>query len=346
MTVVEVITGARAHFTLIDMNGQTSRRVDGGVGLMLEEPRIRIRVRLARYPSIRWCTNVQLSPDDRRELDSSVSTIMSSIKDIFGLSPTALDILECPPVHSGFGAKTQLLLSTAAAAFACHGLEIEDLALARAIRRGGTSGIGVHGFLHGGLIVDGGHTIEDKTAAESHAYRPSSFSERAGVPPLIARYDFPTWPVLIVRPLGRRIHGKREAELFTEVCPVPISEVQALCHVILMKMLPAVLERNLVAFGESLWEIQERRWKAFEIEAQAPSIRRLLTRMREELDLDGAAMSSWGTAIICIDERLLAENSAAFIDTVRQLVVDEAGDGGVFLTRGRNSPAEIQRIIG
>jgi predicted sugar kinase len=108
-----------------------------------------------------------------------------------------------------------------------------------------------------------------------------------------------------------------------------------------MQILPAVVEADLAAFGAGLWEIQDRRWKAFEIAAQVPAVGRIMSRLKDEVKVAGAGMSSWGTSIMCVDERLANSNREALLESIRQIAVEEAGSAELLLSEALNDPAEI-----
>ena len=112
--------------------------------------------------------------------------------------------------------------------------------LARLTGRGRRSGIGLHGFHHGGLIVDGGRRTE------------------ADIPPLLARLPFPEdWSILIVQPPGQRgLHGPDESRAFANLPPIAQDVTDSLCRLVLLEILPAVIERDLAAFGAALGELQ------------------------------------------------------------------------------------------
>ena len=113
--------------------------------------------------------------------------------------------------------------------------------------RGRRSGIGLHGFLHGGLIVDGGRRDE------------------AHPPPLVARMRFPEeWSVLTVQPPGPRgRHGAEEIQAFSALPALPDRITERLCRLVLLGILPAVVEKDLASFGASLSELQEHVGRAF-----------------------------------------------------------------------------------
>ena len=119
--------------------------------------------------------------------------------------------------------------------------------LAGLSERGRRSGVGLHGFLHGGLLVDGGH----RAATD--------------IPPLVARMDFPPdWSILIIQPPGPKgRHGHDEIAAFAELPPFPERVTERLCRLVLLDILSAVAERDLTAFGAALSELQHHVGTAF-----------------------------------------------------------------------------------
>ena len=100
-----------------------------------------------------------------------------------------------PPEHVGLGLGTQIGLGVARLACELAGWPDPSVAdLAALSGRGLRSGIGLHGFGLGGLIVDGGRR------------GPS------GIPPLLARLEFPReWSILVVIPPEvSGLHGPEE----------------------------------------------------------------------------------------------------------------------------------------
>lgn len=340
MSGIEVIAGSRIHFTLIDMNGSASGRVDGGVGLMLSEPRIRVAGFPATRSSVVWLESAAQVVSE--ELHSTAESALQEMRRRYPIGERRIEIYESPGLHLGLGTKTQIRLAVATAALhaepsSVQRVDVRDLGAL--LRRGGTSGIGTHGFAVGGFLVDGGHTTALKGSLD--VYRPSSASIGVSVPPLLAQHPFPDWPLLLAVPNGKHIHGSEEERLFREVCPISMEDIRSLCHVILMQMLPAIVERNLSAFGAAMWAIQRHRWKSFETSSQASGVQRLINRFDKELGLAGVCMSSWGTALLCVDERLLGDHADMLEREIRQLVQAEAGGGWVMRTKALNAGASV-----
>ena len=101
-----------------------------------------------------------------------------------------------------------------------YGLGKSVRELAFAVKRGGTSGIGVTAFEKGGFIVDGGHRFKDKGA-----FMPSAAS-RVPPGPVLFREDFPDWDIVIAVPNEKGMHDQEEIDVFKKFCPLPIEEVR------------------------------------------------------------------------------------------------------------------------
>ena len=141
---------SRLHLGLIDLNGSL-RRVDGGIGISINEPGVLLEARPGEELKIRC---------DREDSDAIVRSvaerIISGAEFPYGASIT---VRQSPKKHVGLGSGTTLALATACALFALHGMRLPAEELAAITGRGGTSGIGTAAFKCGGFIVDGGHSL-------------------------------------------------------------------------------------------------------------------------------------------------------------------------------------------
>lgn len=322
------------HVTLLDMHGAYSGRVDGGVGFPLTGPRVSLSLKKRLDDSLL----VQFSEEgkDGAEFRPQLIDCLKRLQQEKKLGGVTLTFLEAMPLHAGFGAKTQTLLAATCGYSQLYDLQLEPQELARHVKRGGTSGIGVASFFQGGLIIDAGHRFSDK----GNSFKPSSFSHQISPPPLVGRYKMPEWPVLIALPGNRKqIHGELEQALFQEVCPVPLADVQSCAHIILCMMIPAVAEKDLPTFCVSINRLQELRWKSFEIDAQSKEVRGLMNYLRS-IGLAGVGMSSWGAAVFALGEKLIVEPEKILTQTNAWL--KEHGGGQCFITKMKNEGAEIE----
>ena len=230
MKQVAVKTPARLHFGLIDLNGALGR-IDGGVGLAINDPTFELVAK----------------PSHRIEVESyqyrnRAYTILEGLQAKHNFPGIHVEFLSEIPAHSGFGSGTQLALGLGQAVNTLYDLDLSIPDLAFAVARGGTSGIGVAAFEQGGFVLDGGHPFPE----EKSSFLPSSAVGNVPPPPILLRYPFPNWDLLIVSPNCKHISGETEVNPFQTLCPQPQSTAERLSHIILMKLLPAIHEENLL----------------------------------------------------------------------------------------------------
>src|SRR5205823_2425989 len=126
--------------------------------------------RRSRYSANSWATRRAASDANRASADHEPTVDQHT-------EPPAL---RPPPLGVG----TQLSLAVARVLLELAGRPVPEAPeLAALCGRGLRSGIGLHGFDRGGLVVDGGRRSDD------------------GIPPLLAHLDFPDdWAVLVILP--------------------------------------------------------------------------------------------------------------------------------------------------
>ena len=324
---IVVNTPSRIHISLIDMHGG-SGRVDGGIGIALDEPGILLEVQ--QSPEIR-VTGCDTAVQERlREIASEV------LRQIHAGSAVSVTVRSLYPAHTGLGSGSQLALATARAICELYGKNVPVTELAQLAGRGGTSGIGTAAFEHGGFVIDGGHRFGpdgDKTD-----FRPSSASRGIRPPPVIARHDFPAeWKILLATPdLPAGASGAMEADIFRHHCPVPLSEVQALCHEVLMRMQPGIASRDLDLFGSSINAVQLLGFKKVELGLQPLQVSSLLEVLREA-GAAGAGLSSFGPTVYAI-----GDTGMNAIERAAQSFMKESGGGTTLITTARNSGAVVR----
>ena len=319
MKQVAVKTPARLHFGLIDLNGALGR-IDGGVGLAINDPTFELVAK----------------PSHRIEVESyqyrnRAYTILEGLQAKHNFPGIHVEFLSEIPAHSGFGSGTQLALGLGQAVNTLYDLNLSILDLAFAVARGGTSGIGVAAFEQGGFVLDGGHPFPE----EKSSFLPSSAVGNVPPPPILLRYPFPNWDLLIVSPNCKHISGETEVNPFQTLCPQPQSTAERLSHIILMKLLPAIHEENLFAFGDAINRIQTFGWKKVEIDAQQGVLQQTLDFLRDSGAI-GAGVSSWGPAIFAVGENLRAlhRKTESFLDSL-------PNGGSCFVTQPNNVGAQV-----
>jgi beta-ribofuranosylaminobenzene 5'-phosphate synthase len=326
---VIVDTPSRIHVSLIDMHGG-SGRVDGGIGITLDEPGILLEAELSPVLSVNGGDTA---------VQERIRSIATDVLHKIGAGGNvAITVRSSYPSHVGLGSGSQLGLAVARAIAELHGRHLPVKELAKLVGRGGTSGIGTAAFEYGGFIVDGGHRFG--AGGEKTDFRPSAASRGVSPPPVIARHDFPSdWRILLAIPeVPAGASGGREVDIFRENCPVPLSEVRELSHEVLMRMLPGIAGRDLDLFGSSVNAIQKLGFKRVELSHQPPQVTALLEVLREA-GAAGAGLSSFGPTVYAI-----GDTGMTGIEQAAQKFMKESGGGTTFITTARNSGA-IVRVV-
>ncbi len=307
MNEIRIACPSRLHLGLIDLNGEIGR-IDGGTGIALEYPRTIIYGKKSDRLEVEC-------PDDPTVV-SRAEEAARAVMERYNLSAAKIVVEERPFAHMGLGSATQLLVGIAEVLCSLAEHPVSCAELASVVNRGGTSGIGVASFEHGGFIVDGGHKFRttDTTNSKSE-FSPSSAMRGLMPPPILVRYDFPDWDILVCIPAGEKTAGIREVQIFKVVCPVPLEEVRKICHLVLLKMMPAVLECDLESFGEAVEESQKYGFKKFEFRAQSHNVVECMDFIKKNGGI-GVGMSSWGPTVFAFGEKLddLCEKTRHFLD--------------------------------
>ncbi len=285
MPIITVQTGARLHFGLLALKSVSGRNF-GGVGLMVEAPGCELSV----------------EPADRDEClaEPEIAARLNAWRDEYRRRcpiehrPPAcrIRLSQTIPAHAGLGSGTQTALALAAALSQWGGEQtIAAQELARRIGRGARSALGIHGFEHGGLLVEGGKRHPDE------------------ISPLVARPDFPSdWRVLLVTPNDRRgLSGDAERAAFSRLTPMPTSLTETLCRIVLMELLPAVASADFAATAAALQEFGQLNGSHFApIQGGVFADRQMaeLAKTLTDQDCVGVGQSSWGPTlwILCRDE--------------------------------------------
>ena len=324
---VIIRTPSRIHVTLIDMHGG-SGRVDGGIGITLDEPAMLLEAELSPAFSV--------SGGDAA-LQERVRTLAAEVLQKLGAGGSvAITIRSSFPSHVGLGSGSQLGLAVARAIAELHGRHLPVRELAKLVGRGGTSGIGTAAFEHGGFIVDGGHRFG--AGGEKTDFRPSAASRGISPPPVIARHDFPRdWKILLAVPdLPAGASGGREVDIFRDNCPVPLDEVREVSHEILMRMLPGIASHDLDLFGSSVNAIQNLGFKRVELAHQSPLVTDLMEVLRSA-GAAGAGLSSFGPAVYAV-----SDTGMTAIGHAAESFLNGHGGGTTLITTARNSGAVVR----
>jgi beta-RFAP synthase len=319
---VTVRAPARLHFGFIDLDGSMGRMF-GSIGLAIGEPKIILEVGAADRFSVEG------------DEDGRAATLAGRFLRHYEIREGVhISIKEMIPAHVGLGSGTQLALSIATALARLFSIEADVRELASVMGRGKRSGIGVAAFDRGGFIVDGGQQV----AATDHARNPDS------PPHVIIRHPFPEdWTFVVAIPnVGRGLAGDAEGRAFRRLSARHTGGTGRLSRVILMQMLPALVERDPAAFGQSLTTIQRivGSWfRPVQGGTFASPLGARIARAMARAGALGVGQSSWGPTIYGMTTR---EEGASIIEQeVRKTLSGSRVKATIFLARADNRGAQI-----
>ena len=241
MSKISVRTSARLHMGFFDLNGGLGRKF-GGIGLALDSPQLAL---IASAGNTSAPLMITASGNENAEVIAKAEKIASQMMsqlEIKGL--LSLHIEQHIAEHAGLGSGTQLALASGSAISHLYHLNLSTLQIAQLTGRGARSGIGIAAFNYGGVLIDGGRALTTTSPSK--------------LPPLLARYDFPSaWRVLLILDSSLPgIHGEEERAAFNRLPEFPSSLAAHLCRHVLMQAMPALAEQDLAAFGHSIQELQ------------------------------------------------------------------------------------------
>ena len=314
-----MVAPARLHLGFLDPSGTLGRRF-GSLGMMIDGLATQVQVAHAEADRVDAATDAGHEVDRLRRLVRQLKAATGRDE------PVAVHVKEALPPHVGLGSGTQLALALGRAFSELHGLGLTTPAIASLLDRGARSGIGIAGFDHGGVLVDGG--------------------PRAGAnaPPVLARFDFPAdWRVILVLDRARSgLHGDSEKEGIARLPTFERARAANLCHLVLMQILPALAEADFGPFAAGLSELQANVGEYF-APAQggiytSPAVAQLM-RWLAERGPAGIGQSSWGPTAFAI---LPSETRAQ--EVLRQARASAAiGELAATIVTGRNHGARVVR---
>lgn len=313
---VQVRTPARLHLGLIDLNGDLGRMF-GGLGLGIDKPNFVLEASKSKGLSATG------------EKSETVKLLATKFFDAYDIEPNAkLHITQTIPEHTGLGSGTQMALAVGSALSKLNNMNLTVEEMSLTMGRGKRTGVGTAIFAQGGFVLDGGKKIKSRANKLS---------------PLIFRQPFPeNWRFVVAIPktyLGLSNH--EETKAFEDLKPMPTEKVGKICRLILMKLLPALVEKDIKAFGEALTQVQVTIGENFASVQGGRFSNNLVADGIEYLQKQGACgvgQSSWGPAFYGLTQN---QKEAEQIQPKIQAFLAKDHGGEVFIARANNHGATI-----
>jgi beta-ribofuranosylaminobenzene 5'-phosphate synthase len=317
-SIVEIVAPSRLHFGMFSF-GLPGTRQFGGVGAMVEQPGLRLRITSSDHFEAHGPLN--------RRVVAIAERVARALK-LADPPGCRIEVIAAPPEHVGLGTGTQLALSVAAGLNALRGgPPLEPEALAALSGRAERSAIGTYGFIQGGLIVEPGKLPDER------------FS------PLQARVELPSkWRFVLICPHGSRgLSGEAEQRAFRELPPVPRATTDRLLDEVSRALLPAARAGDFESFSESLYRFGYEAGQCFAArQAGAFASPRLAQWVRaiRQLGVRGVGQSSWGPTLFA-----LVPSTAAAGDLIERFGEQLDSQDAILVAEPNNSGAQITRHV-
>jgi len=190
------------------------------------------------------------------------------------------------------------------------------------------SGVGTGVFARGGLVVEAGKNTKNPNCKTI---------------PVICRQPFPDeWRFVVAIPTTKKGLAKEtETAAFKNLPKFPAEEVGKICRLIMMRLLPAIVEKDIKSFGKALTQIQNIVGDSF-TQAQggrfssSPASQTIGFML--ENGVFGVGQSSWGPSVYGV----VRSGEAEAIRAKTQTFLDGNVGGNVFVAKAWNRGAIIR----
>ena len=196
------------------------------------------------------------------------------------------------------------------------------------------TGVGTAVFGQGGFVVDGGKQTKNGIVV------PES------LPPLIFHESFPeNWKFVVAVPDVKKGLAKTEEKTaFAKAPPMPAQAVGEVCRLVMMKLLPSLVVRDIKSFGEALTRIQVVVGNCF-ADVQGGTFSSMeaaqTINFMKTCGACGVGQSSWGPAVYGLAN---GDTQAKLLQDKVKNFLNDNGGGEVFVASTNNIGATIKLI--
>ena len=302
-------------------------RKNGGIGFAVEEPKTVIQVCPARNFAFVDERQNSLTQCERAVIRRVIDGVQEG--EDFRWSISCRVFGEARP-HVGLGMGTGVRLAMLEAIYRLNGVEATEELLVHRSRRGGTSGIGIRTYFHGGLVLDLGVRNDDQR------FLPSSTSRPTAPPRVLARAEMPDWPVCLCLPLKLRPRTQaEEREFFARTAPVSEASAYEATYHAVFGAYAAAAEDNLDSFCWAVDKLQTVEWKLRERELYGNGMEECTAKLKE-LGMRGIGMSSLGPLLYCFGPNVATSQAKQYPDD---------DDCMIFLTSPSNRGRSVSETV-
>ena len=312
---------ARLHLGFIDLHGGLGR-IFGSLGVSIDKPVCVVELQRKKE-------GLLITGEEKERVRTLAERMVSHLGNNKGFQ---LTVWESIPKHVGLGSGTQLSLAVGRAIALRYGKSLTAHELSQIMDRGVVSGVGTATFAEGGFVIDGGKST---TTPESKGLE--------DVPPLLVRHLVPEdWNFIIAIPnVSKGLSGVREKLAFKGLPKGKASHAKETSRLVLMQLLPALINDDIIRFGEALTRIQILVGDAFS-KAQggryaSPEVAKCVDAMLKAGAV-GAGQSSWGPTCYGL---VRGQKAASKVKTAVSRVMGGSSGGSAFIATVNNQGAQI-----
>jgi beta-ribofuranosylaminobenzene 5'-phosphate synthase len=310
---VTITAPAHLHAGNFDLTGDLGR-LYGTVGFAID---LRLEVEVSKAKGI-------------KAEDKSAYKFTKRMVDKFALEGAEVKINKDIPRFVGVGFHTTLALSIGIGLSKLYDLNltVEDVSLL--MGRGTITAMGLYAFKTGGFIVEGGFKVDSRTKM---------------VPPLIFHGAVPkNWFFVVAIPNESRQKiaemRENEDEILGNLKLMPKELSDELSRLVLVKLMPAFVEKDLKSFGEALTAFNSklgRFWRDYQEGTYCNQVvEEGIKIMLRNSSL--ACQTSWGpTHYSIVKGKVAAEKLAAEL----KQFLDKSGGGEIYVTQASNHGALV-----
>ena len=310
---VTITAPAHLHAGNFDLTGDLGR-LYGTVGFAIDLP---LEVEVAKAKGI-------------KAEDKSAHKFAKRMVDKFALEGAEVKIKKEIPRFVGVGFHTTLALSIGMGLSKLYDLNLTVEEVSLIMGRGTITAMGVYAFKTGGFIVEGGFKVDSRTKM---------------VPPLIFHGALPkNWFFVVAIPNESRQKiaqmRENEDEILDNLKVMPKELSDELSRLVLVKLMPAFVEKDLKSFGEALTAFNSklgRFWRDYQEGTYCNQVvEEGIKIMLKHSSL--ACQTSWGpTHYSIVKGKAAAEKLAAEL----KQFLDKSGGGEIYVTHASNHGASI-----
>ena len=164
--------------------------------------------------------------------------------------------------------------------------------------RGKRSAVGIHGYLHGGLIFEAGDPLINSELSSG-----SNLPSNRNLNPIVQRVELPDqWTVVLASPMqpSETVFGTDEQQQFSQLNAASKKQTDALKEVVVDRLIPAAQSGDFPSFAAAVHHYNHQSGMLFsQVQGGAyngPQVTQTI-ELLQQYGAQGVGQSSWGPSV-------------------------------------------------